>query len=221
MLLPKSFHNNYEESPDRLKELTEDVKSERGQQPSSRASPDALLKNHEWHLQLFSDGNLPIKNFILPLPYPPSRVSIGDESSLKVKIRNLLVEKREPKRFLILRTITSPYIHSSTVTIAEDEAGDAVRLTVYNLEDNIVDPILPKSTNLAIKQPCWSRLEGGGYHVRVDHPSDLVLIDSRDASLPESWRAIEKVDPTKDASQWKKEGDMMFLKKRFRSALKL
>lgn len=144
--------------------------------------------------------------------------------SHKVQIRlgELLMDTRDPAACILLRTITSPYVYSNTVTIAEDEHGDVARLTVCNLEDNMVDPILTEGSIIAVKQPCWSELVDGGYHVRVDHPSDLVRLESNARSIiPKGWRSKEKIDQSKDAMQWKKEGDMMFLKKRFRGALVL
>lgn len=136
-------------------------------------------------------------------------------------MQDLRIGMRDPKTFLIVRTITSPYVYSSTVTIAEDENENATRLTICNLEDNMVDPIVTAGSILAIKQPCYSKLVDGGYHIRVDHPSDLVVLEPNDVIVPERWRQIQETSPSKDASQWKKEGDMMFLKKRFRKALDL
>jgi hypothetical protein len=121
----------------------------------------------------------------------------------------------------LLRTIASPYIYSTTVTIAEDQNGDVARVTLCNLEDNMIDPIVTKGSVIGIKQPCWNELVDGGYHVRVDHPSDLVLLEPGSAMIPREWGTYEKIDRGKEAAQWKKEGDMMFLKKRFRKALVL
>jgi hypothetical protein len=112
-------------------------------------------------------------------------------------------------------------VYSNTVTIVEDEEGHVARLTVCNLEDNMVDAIVTEGLVIAIKQPCWSELVDGGYHVRVDHPSDLVLLEADAKLVPRDWRKKEKIDLEKNATQWKKEGDTMFLKKRFREALVL
>lgn len=79
--------------------------------------------------------------------------------------------------------------------------------------------MIPKGAVLAIKQPCWSLLVDGGYHIRVDHPSDVVILKGNDTRMPQSWMNSSEVDTTKDADAWKKEGDMRFLKKRFRQAL--
>jgi hypothetical protein len=92
---------------------------------------------------------------------------------------------------------------------------------VCNLEDNMVDGIVTEGSIVAVKQPCWSELVDGGHHIRVDHPSDLVLLKPGAALIPQAWRKTEKIDQGRDAFQWKKDGDMMFLKKRFRKALVL
>lgn len=133
-------------------------------------------------------------------------------------ISDLLIETRDSGAVLLLRAVTTPYVWSSTVTVAEDETGDVVRLTVCNLEDNVIDPIVIQGSLLAIKQPCWSQLVDGGYHVRVDHPSDMVILKPEDDIVPETWRENNS-SASKTPSQWKKEGDMMFLKKKFRQAL--
>lgn len=142
-------------------------------------------------------------------------------SKIQIYISDLNVETRDPSQILLLRSISQPYVYSSTVTIVEDEQGDVARFTVCNLEDNMIDPIITQGSVLAVKQPCWTRLVDGGYHIRVDHPCDVVLLRMGDSGVPSAWRNPENIDYTKDATQWKKEGDMMFLKKRFRVALEL
>lgn len=107
------------------------------------------------------------------------------------------------------------------MTIVEDENGDVAKLTIGNLEDSPVDPITTEDSILAVKQPSWSKIGEADYHIRVDHPSDLVLLDPEDDLVPKAWRRNDKIDAAKDASQWKKEGDMLFLKKKFRKALQL
>ena len=133
-------------------------------------------------------------------------------------LNDIRIDSRDRDDVLVLRTIASPYVWSATVTVTEDETGDVARLTVCNLEDNVIDPIITEGSILAIRQPCWTRLVDGGYHIRVDHPSDFVLLKRDDDTVPEAWRS-EGTDSTKDVSQCRKDGDMMFLKKRFRRAL--
>lgn len=84
MIVPKGHRNTYEEIPDQLKDLVDNGVDEKGQRPKSRASRDSLMRAHELHLKLLSEGNVPTRNLILPLPYRPSRASIWDESIEKV-----------------------------------------------------------------------------------------------------------------------------------------
>jgi hypothetical protein len=46
-----------------------------------------------------------------------------------------------------------------------------------------------------------------------------VLLDAGDAIVPEEWKRPQEQNKSKNSTAWKKEGDAMFLKKRFREAL--
>ncbi|KAJ4344790.1 uncharacterized protein N0V89_012534 [Didymosphaeria variabile] len=151
---------------------------------------------------------------------PKSKVSRDTLVRTHQRHLKLLSEETE-MQFSYFGLLRPPYVWSSTITVAEDETGDVARLTVRNLEDNVVDPIVTEESIIAIRQACWTRLVDGGYHVCVDHPSDLVLLEADDDLVPESWRNEIESNPSKDAAQCKKDGDMMFLKKRFRKALEL
>ncbi|KAF2652532.1 SET domain-containing protein [Lophiostoma macrostomum CBS 122681] len=148
---------------------------------------------------------------------PNARPVVYRTFARKVHLNELLVDFRDTDTVLFVKTVTSPYIYSSTITIAEDEAGDVARLSIGNLEDTPVDPLIPEGTVLTIKQPCWSSLPGGGYNIRIDHPTDVAVVSA--SCIPEKWRSSADIEESKDATKWKKEGDMMFLKKKFRKAL--
>ncbi|CAO2648748.1 Nn.00g096970.m01.CDS01 [Neocucurbitaria sp. VM-36] len=218
MARPDPVRNIYEDFPDELKELSKGG-NERGARPSASAHRDTLLHDHTWHLKFLAEGTMPPRNLVLPPPYPPSKASMSDMK--QTRINDLEIESRNPTQLILLRTITDPYVYSSTVTIVEDAFGNAARLTICNLEDSVMDPIITKSAVLIVKQPCWSKLPERKYHIRVDHPSDFVLLDQSDEAIPKMWRKADATDRSKDAAAWKKEGDMMFLKKRFRKALEL
>ncbi|KAH7391710.1 hypothetical protein BKA66DRAFT_568125 [Pyrenochaeta sp. MPI-SDFR-AT-0127] len=219
MARPDPISNTYEEIPDEAKELQKKFKSAQGQIPKKRQSRDTLLHDHDWHLKRLYEPGIPPRNLILPPPYPPSRTPTS--KGIKLQIEDLRIGTRKHEEFIILRTLTDPYIYAATVTIVEDEFGEVARLTICNLEDSINDPIVTKDSMLLIKQPCWSLLPGGGFQIRVDQPSDLMLLSQDDKLTPDSWRVSEENEIAEDFTKWKKEGDMMFLKKRFRQALKL
>jgi hypothetical protein len=211
------IRNTYEEFPDELKETLQQAKKEHGLTPISKATREGPLHDHEWHLKFLSEGALPPRNLILPPPYPPSQTSTSEAQH--ISIEDLRIGTRIENELLFLRTIAEPYIYSSTVTIAEDEAGDTVRLSICNLDDSAHDPAMPQDTILAIKQPCWTKVPRGGYHIRIDHPSDFGFVSAEDTMVPAAWRQDGAMAHSNDAAWWKKEGDVMFLKKRFRRAL--
>jgi hypothetical protein len=214
---PQSVSDAHEEHPDGAKELYERAQSRKGEVVEQEISRKSLLQEHSRHLKFQTEGHLQPRNFILPMPYRPSKISLSHANWTHIK--KLRIASREIDEAIVLRTLTEPVVHSSSVTIVEDEHGDVARLTVCNLEDSMNDPVLPKGSVLAIKQPCWGIAPNGGYYIRVDHPSDLVVLVTMDKKVPVSWRERDQAKASKSAVDWKKEGDMMFLKKKFRKAL--
>jgi hypothetical protein len=82
MALPKDTHNTYEEHPDQAKEFIKNTPDEKGQRPRSKVSRDTLLRTHQRHLKFLSEGSvLPVRNLILPRPYPPARCTVPATSS--------------------------------------------------------------------------------------------------------------------------------------------
>jgi len=79
-----SNSSSYEESPDRLQELVKKASKERGQRPPVDISRSDLVEQHTHQLKLLTEGPLPIRNFVLPEPYPPARHGIHDASMRKV-----------------------------------------------------------------------------------------------------------------------------------------
>lgn len=217
MARSEPIRNTYEEFADELKGLNKIAKSKEEHVLVSEHTKDALIQDHEWHLRFLQDGVLQARNFILPPPYTPSRVT--PDHARKTHIKNLIISSRHSGEIVVVRTITEPYVYSSSITIVEDENGEVARLTACNLEDSSIDPILYKGIVIAVKQPCWSIAAGGSYHIRVDHPSDLVILDVDSEMMPTAWKRDLKTDGIKTAMEWKNKGDMMFLEKKFRSAL--
>jgi hypothetical protein len=211
--------NTYEEFADELKDTLTIAEAENGQIPSNKASRETLPHDHDWHLMFLAKCALPPRNIILPLPYPPSKTPL--QKTQPIALKDLYIGSRATNKLLILRTVTDPYVYSSTVTIVEDEAEDVARLTICNLDDSVDDPIVPKGLILAIKQPCWTKLSGDGYHIRVDHPADVVFLDPGDERAPLAWRQDSKPHSSKDSETRMKEAGEMLLKKRLRKALEL
>lgn len=219
MARPEIIRNTYEGTPDEWKELIQIERGQQGRVPEKEYSRQDLLHYHDGHLKFLMDGVMPPRTFILPSPYAPSKTCISQATQIDIK--ELKIGARNPDTFIILRTITEPYVYSCSVTIVEDETGVAARLMVCNLEDTAVDPIIVRNSILAIKQPCWSRAIEDGYLIRVDHPSDLMCIGLDDELVPRKWKEEASPEIMEDCTKFKKEGDLMFLKKKFRKARQL
>ncbi|KAF2033869.1 hypothetical protein EK21DRAFT_57881 [Setomelanomma holmii] len=217
MVRPQQSHNLYEEDPDETKELSQKAQGHKGEKVVQEVSKETLAQEHDRHLKFHTENALQPRNIILPMSYCPSKVSLSQAK--RTRIRDLRIATGDLDEVILLRTLTEPVVHSASVTIVEDEHGEIARLTVCNLEDSMNDPVLSKDSTLAIRQPRWTIAPYGGYYIRVDHPSDLVLLDLTAPLVPFEWRSLDKDIPSKTAAGWKKEGDMMFLKKKFRQAL--
>lgn len=213
------LRNTYEESPDDLKGVSGRSKQSSPRVGESRLTRETLLEHHEKNLKLLIDGDFQPRNFILPAPYPPSRTSLPE--ARRIRLADLRHGHRDSESMLLLRAIVEPYVHSASITIVEDEDGEVARLTVCNLEDSMHDPVLVKGKAVAVKQPCWSSGLNGDLYIRVDHPSDLVLLDAASDLLPAVWKKLEDGVETRDNYELKKEGDALFLKKKFRAALEM
>jgi hypothetical protein len=218
MLLSERPCNTYEEDPDVLKEISRSDGGLNGQLLASRPLRSVILRQHESNLRCLVDGITSPRTFLLPAPYPPSRTAL--QNSRQVLLKDIHINLRVLSEMVLVRTIVDPYVHSSSISIVEDEHGDVARLTVRNMEDSMHDPIFPGETVLAIKQPCWSMLPSGGHHMCVDHPSDIVFLDITCDLVPSAWKATTNKLDTKAVSFWKAEGDRLFLEKKFHEALK-
>ncbi|KAF2845115.1 SET domain-containing protein [Plenodomus tracheiphilus IPT5] len=216
---PELLSNVYEEAPDEIKLLQAKEEQVFGTIPVSRPSRTTLLQNHNRNIKDLAEGRLPPRSFILPAPYPPARTPIFEAE--RIYISQVQTAARKIDTVLYVRTIADPYVYSSSITIIEDEFGSAARLTVCNLDDTTHDPLLLNGSVLAIAQPCWSLAPGNDRHIRVDHPSDLVVLDPSLDSVPLAWRRRATKSELKDAATLRRDADVMFLKKRFRKALQI
>jgi hypothetical protein len=82
--------NTYEEVPDLVKKFVNEAPDETGQRPKSKVSRDTLVRTHQRHLKLLSEGSVPIRSLVLPKPYPPARGSVHTTSTKTVCTDTLL-----------------------------------------------------------------------------------------------------------------------------------
>lgn len=216
------------------KELLKHAKSRKGQRPTqamrrSRAELEAeflaevisfpananaaLLDTDETSLlQLLSAQmgvlmtGLDMKTIFIGEAYPPSVAPISSLSP--IPLRDLRLELHHLGRVLIARTFCEPVRICAIQNAIEDSTGSVNRLSIYNLPSTTpIDMVLPKGAVVAVKEPYLEATADGGVMVRVDHPSDFVLLDLQNNLVPAQWRAAK---PAMTGSQLKEAGNIEF-----------
>lgn len=139
--------------------------------------------------------------------YPPSLEPISNLDP--ILLRDLRLEVHHRGRVLIAKAFCEPIRISSIQNAIEDVEGGVNRLSIYNLPSTIpMDRVLPKGAIIAVKEPYFKATADGGIMVRVDHPSDCVLLESHHSSVPPRWRKGPKVAMM--GTQLKEEGNTAF-----------
>jgi tetratricopeptide (TPR) repeat protein len=111
----------------------------------------------------------------------------------------------------------------------EDPAGWAQLISLYNYPGTYLaygpelDTLFPINSVLAIREPCLKMaLAASHSHIRVDSPTDVVLLEPGSPLLKNvRWATGERSLPvhTKTASEWKSVGDQHFKAKEFYGAI--
>ncbi|PSR81369.1 hypothetical protein BD289DRAFT_484477 [Coniella lustricola] len=139
------------------------------------------------------------------------------DSLRPVLLKDLLLETHNRGRVVFLKTMDAPVRMISIRNTVEDSAGDVERLAIYNLPSQTpADQVLPRGAVLAIKEPYYRFTDDGGVAIRVDHPSDFVLLNVGDERVPSQWRVQPKTPLT--ASELKQKGNDAAVKKKWEEA---
>ncbi|KAK7700105.1 hypothetical protein SLS64_011123 [Diaporthe eres] len=127
--------------------------------------------------------------------YPPSIEPIS--SLTPILLRDLKLEIHHRGRVLIVKTFCVPIRISSIQNAVEDIQGAVERLSIYNLPSaSLLNNVLPKGAIVAVKEPYFKATADGGVMVRVDHPSDFVLLEPHDPLVPPQWSKGPKAAET-------------------------
>ena len=163
---------------------------------------------------------------------------MSDLKSLKkILIDDLRLETWHKGSYIVLRTITLPYLIVGLSTIVEDETGQVVMLSLYNfvkdLSDN-PDLYLPKDSVLLIKEPYFKLGVNGAIMIRCDSPTDVVSINYKDEnynafnieSINDWGYALRATDrlyahPTPTCTaEWKSRGNELYTKGNYKDAIR-
>ena len=103
----------------------------------------------------------------------------------RICIRNLNLGKIYPGKFILCRIITGSYQMTSVITIVEDPLGNVERLCLNNWCDQELAAsmtfasrsFIPIGTIVAIQNPAYVMASDGNAVIRLDKPSDLVVMN--------------------------------------------
>ncbi|KAJ3019056.1 hypothetical protein HKX48_002408 [Thoreauomyces humboldtii] len=123
-------------------------------------------------------------------------------------LSQLRLETHHRGKVLVVRTVVPSFRVQSVQTVVVDANDDAQMLAVYNLLDSIpTDVVLPHDTILAIKEPYFKLAAGEGALIRIDHPSDMVVLKDDDELVPSPLRKKRQIE---SASEYKDAGNLAF-----------
>ncbi|KAI9049783.1 hypothetical protein LZ554_005934 [Drepanopeziza brunnea f. sp. 'monogermtubi'] len=204
----------------------EAARARKGEIPKDRQTRQKLAQDHVIQYKQFMalKSQKPQDTYmtatLIGEPYLPSVAPI--EALEKIPISQLKLETHHRGFYLLLRLFVQPVRMTAVITLAEDEAGDALSFSLYQQESEGVRPaaeILPKDTVLLLKEPYFKAVVDGGYGLRVDHPTDVVFLSDNDPRVPSSWRKSGDANTSK-AEEWKQKGNSKVQAGKYRDAVK-
>ncbi|OLN93218.1 SET and MYND domain-containing protein [Colletotrichum chlorophyti] len=113
--------------------------------------------------------------------YPPCTVSL--KNLRPMKLTDLRMETHHRGRSLTVKR-ASPVVTltARSWTMVQDEAGETERLEVYLHKSKYGEDILESASAFTIKEPYFTMTDQSEATLRIDHPSDLVCLESETAT---------------------------------------
>ncbi|KAG7406096.1 Histone-lysine N-methyltransferase ASHR1 [Fusarium oxysporum f. sp. rapae] len=148
-------------------------------------------------------------------PYPPSTARLADLQPMGIK--DLRMETHHRGCFLSLRRVSPVAIlQAISWTVVKGQSSDDVeRLEIFLHTSQYGDNTLEVASELVIKEPYYTLNAQGECTIRIDHPSDLIVIAI--SENPESWRDKEHYSGRPDLvspDEYKKKGNYALLNKK-------
>jgi hypothetical protein len=121
--------------------------------------------------------------------------------------------------YILLRTFCQPFRMSAVMAAVEDEEGHVQRLAVYNTNTSFrPEELFPKGSVVVIKEPYYKMATDGHCILRVDHASDLLMLEPDNALIPAQWKDHNNGQPEPTALMWKEKGNAALKKKAYLQA---
>lgn len=200
------------------------ARARKGETPSDRKPQKLLTLEHMMDYQDHLDHqSSPDQSYtrttMIGDPYLPSTASIKDLR--KTMIAKLTLETNHRGYYLLLKLPLPAVRMTAIISLAVDEAGDAIKFSLYQQEPEHVaqaSEILKQNSVLLLKEPYFKCIGNGGYGLRVDHPSDILWLSDDDPLVPAAWQ-MNKNRRSKTAEEWKQEGNTAMNTGKIRDAI--
>lgn len=119
--------------------------------------------------------------------YPPCYKAASDLEL--ILIRELRLETHHRGRVLVVTTFCDPVHVLSLHSGVRDVEGGLGRLTIHSFPATLaLENILPKDACVAVKEPYYKVHTDGTVEIRVDHPSDLLVLNPYNDTPQCSWQ---------------------------------
>ncbi|KAK5741635.1 hypothetical protein LTR17_003841 [Elasticomyces elasticus] len=167
---------------------------------------------------IFIDGEaFSARYMFITQVYPPSILPAGQLEPMHIS--DLRLETRHEGQVLLLRTIGHPLSGLAIKNAVEDDCGNVDILAVYNIHKSVPpESLMSKGAVVAIKEPLYEEISVGKYQIRVDHPSDLVLLSGVEGYVPVPFRSATTERSAVDLNA---DGNAASAKKDLHAAIKL
>lgn len=130
--------------------------------------------------------------FRVPSAYPPC-IRAANELH-PIVISQMIMDTHHRGKRTLVHVLTPPRRAVALIATAEDEEGTKVWLQLYHQPSEIIVPAektLRPGRCYLIKEPLAMFAPDGSYTLRVDHPSDIILLPDDHEYLPVKWRKSE------------------------------
>lgn len=208
----------------RQKDLSNSASSRKGQRAQNkptRSELETAFSPNQAALVASSNVQHALRQTVIGYSYPPCTTPLVNLEP--ITINELRLENHHTGRVLFARIFGTPFRLQAVQGAIFDVAGGVDRIAIYNFELGLSPAsVLPAYAILAIKQPYYKVTVDGGVTVRVDHPSDLVLLFDHDGRAPSAlWPTPSKFILEQDALSLKARGNQAFKEKNHRKAVEL
>lgn len=138
-----------------------------------------------------------------------------------IVLKEMMVNKIHYGRYIVLKTVLDPFYQTCMTLLAEDREGDIEIVTLYDFSRSFSIPtnqLLPPGSILIVKEPYLKFMIANpkDFHIRVDSPSDVIVVNDDRLHSIEKWNLIPK---NSKFDQLNEQGNRHFIAKQYELAI--